>query len=223
MSNADIYANNSEFKSDPILDSILEPLSLDTPLNVGRLAVKFSEMVWEGYDNSSSKEYIELWSIIFSKLNECSIRNNQHPHSYNKHFVLPAPTGSGKTQCLRFYAAELYLQNKDIGMVILSKFNSEVDEAVEQINRLAGDTIAIAYYTGADIKNKRNEGELDSYQVVVTTHQYFKLNHHKSASDKDTYRKVMSFNGHTRDIVVVDEAIDLMDTHTITRDLISKL
>jgi len=223
MSNTDIYDNNSEFKADLILDSILEPLSQEMPLNVERLSAKFSEMVWKSYGNSSSKEYIELWSIIFSKLNECERRNCQTQYTYNKYFVIPAPTGSGKTQCLRFYAAELYLQNKDIGMVILSKFKSEVDEAVEQINRLAGDTIAIGYYTGTDVKGKHNEDELDNYQVVVTTHQYFKLNHHKNAVDKSTYRKVMSFNGHTRDIVVVDEAIDLMDTYTITRDLISKL
>lgn len=221
--NTDIYDNKSEFKSDQDLDSILESLSLESPLDTSDLAFKFSKDIWESYEISSSKEYIELWLIIFSKLNECDIRNRQSEHTHNKYFVIPAPTGSGKTQCFRFYAAELAIQNKDVGMVILSKFNSEVDETVEEINKLVGSDVAIAYYSGTKVKSQRNEQELDAYQIVVTTHQYFKLNHHHNAVDKDTYRKVMSFNGHARDIVVVDEAIDLLETFEITKSMVTTL
>ena len=223
MKNSDIYANKSQFKSDHNLDSILEPLSLESPMDVPNLVVKFSEEVWQEFGNTVSDEYLELWSIIFSKLNECDIRNRQSEETYNKYFVIPAPTGSGKTQCFRFYAAELARQNQDVGMVILSRFKSEVDESVKQINELAGNKVAIAYYSGTEVKDQHNEVELDCYQVVVTTHEYFKLNHHNNAVDKDTFRKVMSFNGHTRDIMVVDEAIDLLDTHIISKDLVAIL
>jgi hypothetical protein len=223
MENSDIYANKSQFKSDHNLDSILEPLSLESPMDVPNLVVKFSEEVWQEFGNTVSDEYLELWSIIFSKLNECDIRNRQSSETYNKYFVIPAPTGSGKTQCFRFYAAELARQNQDVGMVILSKFKSEIDETVEQINKMAGKDVAIAYYTGTEVKDQHNEEELDSYQIVVTTHQYFKLNHHHNAADKNTYRKVMSFNGHSRDVVVADEAIQFLDTFIITEDLVARL
>ena len=92
MSNTDIYDNNSEFKADLTLDSILEPLCQEVPLNVKHLSTKFSKEVWENYGNTSSEEYIELWSIIFSKLNECERRNCQTQYTYNKYFVIPAPT-----------------------------------------------------------------------------------------------------------------------------------
>jgi len=211
--------NFSQFKSDQVIDPTLSRMSLDEPINVFKLSEKFARDIWEKYGNSSSKEYIELWSTIFQTLNECELRNSGP--AYNKYFVIPAPTGSGKTQCFRFYAAELVRQNKNAGMVILSKFKSEVAEAVEQINQIVGREVAVSYYSGTDIKDQHKEDELDNYQIVATTHEYFKLNHH--AKDKDTYNQVMSFNGHTRTVVVVDEAIDLLDTFTITKDIITKL
>ncbi len=224
MTNTDIYANKSQFKSDQGLDSILEPLSLEIPMNVPNLVDKFSKEVWQGiFGNTASDEYLKLWAIIFSKLNECDILNRQSEYKHNKYFVIPAPTGSGKTQCFRFYAAELARQNQDAGMVILSQFTSEIDETVKKINEMAGKDVAIAYYRGTKVKNQHNEEELDSYQIVVTTHQYVKLNYHHNAVDKDTYKKVMSFNGYARSIVAVDEAIDLLDTFEIKKDLVTRL
>ena len=212
----------SQFKSDHDIDPILSKLSLDEPINASKLSEKFANDIWVNkYSNSSSEEYIKLWSIIFRTLNECELRNSGP--AYNRYFVIPATTGSGKTQCFIFYAAELARQNKNAGMVILSKFNSEVAEAVEQINQIVGREVAVSYYSGTDIKDHHREEELDDYQVVVTTHQYFKLNHHHNATDKDTYNKVMSYNGHPRAVVVVDEAIDLLDDFIITKDIITKL
>lgn len=211
----------SQFKSDIKVDSIIKSLSLNKPINVSELSEQFAIDIWEKYGNTSSKEYIELWSTIFHTLNECELRNSAP--AYNKYFVIPASTGSGKTQCFRFYAAELALQNKNTGMVILSKFKSEIDETVEQINQMVGKEVATPYYSGTEIKNQHQEDELDKYQIVVTTHEYFKLNHHHKAKDKGTYNKVMSYNSHPRTVVVVDEAIDLLDTFTITKDIITKL
>ena len=214
--------NNFEFKSDTILDDILSNVSLNTPIDICKLSDKFSKMVWERkLGNSSSKEFLKLWSKIFQTLNEVDRCNSGS--AYNKYYVIPAPTGSGKTQCFRFYAAELAMQNKRIGVLILSKFKLEVDETVEQINELVGKEVAVAYYTGTEVKDQHNEEELDKYQIVVTTQQYFKLNHHDNAKDKANYNKVMSFNGDKRSVVIVDEAIDLLDTFVITKNLITIL
>ena len=214
--------NNFEFKSDTILDDILSNVSLNTPIDICKLSDKFSKMVWERkLGNSSSKEFLKLWSKIFQTLNEVDRCNSSS--AYNKYYVIPAPTGSGKTQCFRFYAAELAMQNKRIGVLILSKFKLEVDETVEQINELVGKEVAVAYYTGTEVKDQHNEEELDKYQIVVTTQQYFKLNHHDNAKDKANYNKVMSFNGDKRSVVIVDEAIDLLDTFVITKNLITIL
>jgi hypothetical protein len=213
--------SNSEFKSNPILDLTLSRISLKEPIDVYKLSEKFSK-VWEGvYNNSSSKEYIELWSKMFRTLNEVDNRNSGP--AYNKYYVIPAPTGSGKTQSFISYAAELSIQGRYSGVIILTKFKSEVDEIVKRINKLAGKEAAIGYYSGTNTKDQHNEEEIDEYQVVVTTQQYFKLNHHDKAKDKDTYNKVMSFNGDKRSTVIVDEAIDLLDTFEISKSLVTKL
>ena len=223
MKNTDIYANKSQFKSDQDLDSILEPLSLKNPMDTPNLVAKFSKEIWEEHNGTPSDKYLKLWKIIFSKLNECDIRNRQSEYTYNKYFVIPAPTGSGKTLCLKFYAAELARQNQDAGMVILSKFNSEIKETVEDVNKMVGKDVAVAYYKGTKVKDQHFEEELDNYQIVVTTHQYFKLHHYYNAADQDTYRKVMSFKGYARNIMAVDEAIDLLDTFEITKSLVAIL
>jgi len=221
MKNNDNISDNSQFKSDPNLDQILSKISLKKPIDIVELTSKFSAFWVDELKNSLSDEYFELWSKIFQTLNEADTRNSGP--AYNKYYVIPAPTGSGKTQSSWYYVAELAIQNKHSGVAILTKFTSEVDEAVEKINKIVGRDVAIGYYTGTNIKDKHNEEEIDKYQVVVTTHQYFKLNHHKNAKDKDTYNKVMSFNGNERSTVIVDEAIELLDTFKITKSTVSIL
>ncbi len=211
----------SEFKSDPKLDEILDNVSLNTPIDIFKLSEKFEYFWVNKCKNSSSVEFIELWSTIFKVLNEVERRNSGPV--YNKYFVVPAPTGSGKTLTFRAYASELAIQDKNSGALILSRFNSEVNETVEQINKTVGREVAVAYYKGKNIKDRHQEDELDDYQVVVTTHQYFKLNHHDNAKYKDTYNKVMSFKGNTRSTIIVDESINLLDSYEINQKLITVL
>ena len=69
-----------------------------------QLALSFSKQ-WEDFGNTSSPALVELWTIIFQTFNDCIERNvNESEGEYS---VIPAVTGSGKTLCYRWYAAEL--------------------------------------------------------------------------------------------------------------------
>ena len=182
------------------------------PLDAEQLANKFSE-VWEKYGNTTSNELLFLWEQIFEYINESYYRNVSDINK--RYMVVPAATGSGKTQCFRFYAAELakkeFEENECPGMLIITTYINEINEAVEQINNSVGRNVAAAYHSESSFKKEQDERYLDSYQIVVISHEYFLRNHYLRAVNHDIYQQVVSYKGKQRPIIVVDEAIKLIN------------
>ena len=182
------------------------------PLDTAQLANKFSE-VWEKYGNTTSNELLLLWEQIFEYINESYYRNVSDINK--RYMVVPAATGSGKTQCFRFYAAELakkeFEENECPGMLIITTYINEINEAVEQINNSVGRDVAAAYHSESSFKIEQDERYLDSYQIVVISHEYFLRNHYLRAVNHDIYQQVVSYKGKQRPIIVVDEAIKLIN------------
>ena len=182
------------------------------PLDTAQLAIKFSE-VWEKYGNTTSNELLLLWEQIFEYINESYYRNVSDINK--RYMVVPAATGSGKTQCFRFYAAELakkeFEENECPGMLIITTYINEINEAVEQINNSVGRDVAAAYHSESSFKIEQDERYLDSYQIVVISHEYFLRNHYLRAVNHDIYQQVVSYKGKQRPIIVVDEAIKLIN------------
>ena len=141
-------------------------------LNSNQLALSFSKQ-WEDFSNTSSPELIELWTIIFQTFNDCIERNVSGAE--REYSVIPAVTGSGKTLCYQWYAAELSKQARigdtsQPGMLIVTTLTREADEAVKNINSWAGNQVAVAYHSGSSIKQMRDESCLNDFQIVVITH-----------------------------------------------------
>ena len=182
------------------------------PLDTAQLANKFSE-IWEKYGNTTSNELLLLWEQIFEYINESYYRNVSDINK--RYMVVPAATGSGKTQCFRFYAAELakkeFEENECPGMLIITTYINEINEAVEQINNSVGRDVAAAYHSESSFKIEQGERYLDSYQIVVISHEYFLRNHYLRAVNHDIYQQVVSYKGKQRPIIVVDEAIKLIN------------
>ena len=182
------------------------------PLEASQLANKFSE-VWEKYGNTTSNELLLLWEQIFEYINESYYRNVSDINK--RYMVVPAATGSGKTQCFRFYAAELakkdFEDNECPGMLIITTYIDEINEAVEQINKSVGRNVAAAYHSESSFKIEQGERYLDSYQIVVISHEYFLRNHYLRAVNNDIYQQVVTYKGKQRPIIVVDEAIKLIN------------
>lgn len=207
------------------------PNSFDTkqdrehyPLDSRELSYKFAS-VWEEYGNTSSRMSILLWGYLFTYINESYHRNTLNREK--RYMVVPAPTGSGKTQCFRFYAAELtkkeFEDGERPGMMIVSPFIDEINEAVEQINEMAGAEVAAAYHSQSRFKVEQDERELDNYQIVVISHEYYIRNHYLKAVNNDVFQQVSSYQGKPRPIVVIDESIKLINHIGIDRDSINRL
>jgi len=196
------------------------------PLDAKLLASKFSD-VWtsEDYNNSTSDRLIDLWEILFECINESYQRNTSNQDK--RYMVVPAPTGSGKTQCFRFYAAELakkeFDKGKRPGMLIVTTFISEINEAVEQINTLAGSKVAAAYHSKSPFKTEQEERLLNDYQIVIISQEYYIRNHYLNAVNSDVYQQVATYKDRLRPIIVVDESIELIKHIGIDRSTIDSI
>ena len=190
------------------------------PIEARNLAQRFSVEVWEkGGRNATSDALIELWTKLFESFNEIWLRN-QSKHIFDKkNLVVPAPTGSGKTLCMRFYAAAL-ADKQDKGMVIITKLKSEAEEAARQINEWSESNhrVAAAYYSNSEFTH--NEKALQKCPILIITHEYFIRNHHPGSHNHVTYKQLMNHQKDIRTCVVVDESIELIKHIGINQELI---
>jgi len=188
-----------------------------------QLALSFSKQ-WEDFGNTSSPALIELWTIIFQTFNDCIERNvNGSEREYS---VIPAVTGSGKTLCYQWYAAELAKQSlsdpDSPGMVIVTTLKKETDESVAMINEWACREVSIAYNSDSDIKVSNKEHLLDDHQIVIIQHEYFKRHHHLRSSSRSAYKQMMSYKGKDRELIVIDESIQLIESIEISEHTLNK-
>lgn len=192
------------------------------PLDSRELASKFS-VLWESHENTSSDRLLDLWELLFEYFNESYHRNTTNEEK--RYMVVPAPTGSGKTQCFRFYAAELTRKEFDEGerpgMLIVTTFIDEIDEAVAQINKMAGAEVAATYHSESRIKKEQEERQLNNYQIVVISHEYYIRNHYLKATNNDIFQQVANYQGKPRPIVVIDESIKLIKHIGIDKNTLS--
>ena len=193
-----------------------------TPIETRELAERFSSEVWEKFGNSTSESLINLWAKVFESFNEVWLRN-QSSHIFDKkNIIIPAPTGSGKSLCMRFYAAAI-ANNKERGMMIITKLISEADEAVNQINQWSEstDTVAVAYHSESSYQH--NEVMLKDFPILIITHENFIRNHHPKSANHSRYKKLAQFKDGERTCIVVDESIELIKHIGVSKDLIDSL
>jgi len=200
------------------IDSLLGT-KLGMPVDVRNLAKRFSIEVWEKGGNTTSNELINLWEKIFASFNEVWLRNQAKDIFDKKNLVVPAPTGSGKTLCMRFYAAAL-ADKQDKGMVIITKLKSEAEEAARQINKWSEsqNRVASAYYSNSEFTH--NEKALQKCPILIITHENFIRNHHPDSPNHATYKQLMKYQDGIRTCVVVDESIELIKHIGINQELI---
>jgi len=137
--------------------------------------------------------------------------------------VLCPPTGSGKTQGLIVYASILNTCPVPMchpGMIVVTRRKDGADGLAQQINELsrqyAGDAnlpdMAISYHS--DKKGKVNMSELAEYPVLIITHKAYSLALDQLTGDagiQDTWGYYYNFKDGRRKLVVIDEAIDLVE------------
>jgi hypothetical protein len=183
--------------------------------------------------NASSPKLRMLWDTLARVFNVAI----HSPETGWK--VVPASTGVGKSVGLCVYVSML---PPDVGVLIVTKFVAEAKELADRINALTGSPIALDYHNGHRDRRSyipsRKDPELpESYvtpehlckwPVLITTHRGYELAldqvsrqrrsgyeylHHLCTLDFDApgdARRVSQ-----RRLVVVDEAIDMVQEATI--------
>lgn len=138
------------------------------------------------------------WEILATAFEDCITYNDEQT---NKRLVVPMPTGSGKTTGLA-----LYLQNLDLikTALVVVYFTDEADKLETKLNETISNK-AIAIHS----KNGKRISDINGEQVLIVTHEHFK----KRMLDRHL----------DRDLIVIDEAIDLMQEISITKNDLIKL
>lgn len=168
-----------EHKSLPV---VLEPINPNTYYE------KFS-LKWLEYGNVVTPQLQETW-----KLN-CIAMNNACTNKSNIKYVVPAATGSGKTEGIITYCA---LLPRTIKVLISTNLTAEADRIALAINKESSSNIAVAFYS----KNKITTSIAATYQIVVVSHEFYRRN----------YKGNNKWNvlGNNRDLILIDEALDTM-------------
>ena len=132
--------------------------------------------------------------------------------------VLYPETGTGKTQGLCVYCAMLP-EAEHPGVLIVTRMKAQADEIAETINALTGRADAVAYHTD----NKLPGEELADYPVLIITHAAFQLSMDSIAQQRghaSAWDFYFNWSIHGRKLIVIDEALDLVDECCVTADAV---
>lgn len=131
--------------------------------------------------------------------------------------VLSPKTGTGKSESLKIYAAETADPYTAPGILIVVRLIQQADEFVSDINMLAGRQVAAARHSASD---SMDLATLQYFPVLVITHAAFTGRPRRNRALWDQY---MAHNGRRRQLVVIDEALDVLDIARVTFDDLDRL
>jgi hypothetical protein len=149
--------------------------------------------------------------VIISNLGDTQVKPS---------FVLPLPTGAGKTEGTCVYSALQAQKNVDhpnpIGVLIVTRLIADADKVANKINMLAGREVAVAHHS----ENKISASVMAQHDVLVITHQAF-MNASQAFANHETERwnTLHSWDRGVRSLIIVDEALaNAVDHNKITSE-----
>ncbi|MGE4279514.1 MAG: DEAD/DEAH box helicase family protein [Magnetospirillum sp.] len=135
--------------------------------------------------------------------------------------VLQPATGTGKSQGLAVYCSMLPREDHP-GVLVVTRLKAQADELAATINRLSGADVAVPYHTD----NRVPVAELAAALVLVITHKAYEngldaiCRGDPKASSWQRYHK---WEGGDRRLVVIDEALDIVEEAQISVDQVRNL
>jgi hypothetical protein len=152
------------------------------------------------FKNVSSNALRDSWKTLATAFNDCIVDNTESREV--KRRVVSMPTGSGKTTGLAHY---MQMLPGDTKAIIIVFFTDSADELEEVINKYTpGKAIAIHSKNGTKLT------DINEQQVLIITHAHYIIH---------------MFNDHLkeRDLIVIDEAIDLLKESSINNESLRRL
>lgn len=154
------------------------------------------------------------WRVMADHYRSVSL-NNLSDDAQKPSFVLPLPTGSGKTEGTCVYAALQAQENLNhpspLGVLIVTRRIADADKVADKINTLAGRPVAVAHHS----ESKHSVDAVTEYDVLVITHQAF-MNAAEAfgAHEHERWNTLYFWSRGTRPLIIVDEALANAVDHT---------
>jgi hypothetical protein len=199
----------------------IEPLSVRTSrpvLGVPRLPfMSAMERRWLTHGNAVTPALRSTWAQIADTFNRKLQEVGSHRAARDWHVVSPG-TGTGKTESTIVYASLLPTFSSTTGMLIVTRRIAAANELATEINRQAGRGVAVAHHSddpkGAEV--------MRSNQILVITHAAFERAVERVDGGRvwDTFA---AFGDGRRNLIVIDEAVDLLEVTKLTEDDLSRL
>lgn len=183
----------------------------------------------ERLDNVPSPALIQAWEQLCDAFEQYTVSQWQEKKR-SRWTVLQPPTGSGKTQGTILYAAMFsrYPIQFHPGILIVTRRIEEADKIAQQINDLADKfrsdseetyPVAISYHSD----NRKNilPEDLSEHSALIITHRAYELALDflgPNSTIESTWSLYNNFKGNDRRLIIIDEAIDLVETCSISRD-----
>ena len=180
--------------------------------------------------NVSNDSLEETWEIIADTFKQ-HITNHDKPALAKKWMVLSPPTGAGKTQSTILYCSMLSDLPDSLhpGVIIITRLTEDCDEIARQINELGSRPTAISFHSK---QNTVTHADLKHYPVIVITHRAYEQAldflgpegtiqttwplFHEFGTVREEIRWSENVSSDyaesgTRKLVIVDEALDIID------------
>lgn len=173
---------------------------------------------WVKHGNTVTVPLIETWRGICDTLN-LKLRGLGRPEQTDWHVCCPA-TGTGKTESLIVYASLFPKHVTHTGMLIVTRLKATADEMRDSINELSGSIVAVSCHTDNEVP----EGDLKLSPITVITHAAFTRALEWSGTRRSKWEQFTRFGEYgSRGLIVIDEAIDLLNISRLTEDELAHL
>jgi hypothetical protein len=177
---------------------------------------RFTLQWTEKFGIPASEALRKLWRTMANTYQQSIIATSQDQPSRWR--VLQPPTGSGKTMGAVVYSglqAELNASAADgvrpVGIMIVTRLKSQVDEVVSDVNAYVGRQVAIADQTD----HRATLEQLHESDIVVITHEaYTRAKKTMSGVKAERWKLLTQWRGGRRLLTIVDEALANVVEHS---------
>ncbi len=161
------------------------------------------------FNNVSSEALRSVWKQIAITFNR-KIEMHGKPDG-DRWKVLQPGTGQGKSQGLAVYCSMLDTEDHP-GILIVTRLKTQADELAQTINELAREDVAVSYHSD----NRCDPASLAFVPVVVICHRAFELALDAATKRDEAFSAFMAWRQHGRKLVVIDEALDIVEEAHVT-------
>ena len=170
------------------------------------------------FNMPTSPALLDGWRVMADYFRHVITSNTSCDATVKPSFVLPLPTGSGKTEGTCVYAALQAEKNvhhpNPIGVLIVTRLIADADKVAEKINTFARRAVAVACHS----ENKLSAEVMAQHDVLVITHQSFMNAASAFASEeRGRWNTLYSWYRGVRSLIIVDEALaNAVDHNVVT-------